>query len=65
MDNRFDYHQPRSEDVKEAHGEVRDLLKSCAIELEAILPESRELSICITKLEEAMFWANAGIARNQ
>lgn len=27
------------------------------------LEDSRELSLAITKLEEAMFWANAGIAR--
>ena len=26
---------------------------------------SRELSLAITKLEEAMFWANSSIARNE
>lgn len=28
-------------------------------------PKSREQSLAITKVEEAMFWANAAIARNQ
>lgn len=27
-------------------------------------PESRELSLALTSLEEAMMWANASIARN-
>jgi hypothetical protein len=29
------------------------------------VPEGREQSIALTKLEEVMFWANAGIARDK
>lgn len=29
-----------------------------------IVPPGREQSLALTKLEEVMFWANAGIARN-
>jgi hypothetical protein len=28
-------------------------------------PESREKSLAITKIEEAVMWANASIARNE
>jgi antitoxin component of MazEF toxin-antitoxin module len=28
------------------------------------VPDSREKSVALTKLEEVVFWANAGIARN-
>jgi hypothetical protein len=65
MDNRFRYHPPTTDDIREAHEEVRDLMHSCAIEVEALTPDCRERSLAITKLEESMFWANAAIARNQ
>jgi hypothetical protein len=29
------------------------------------VPEGREQSVCLTKLEELSMWAKAGIARNQ
>jgi hypothetical protein len=31
----------------------------------SLVPAGRELSLALTKLEEAMMWANDGIARNQ
>ena len=48
----------------ERHQRVRTVLFSAADEIvELTGPPSREQSLAITKLEEAMFWANAAIAR--
>ncbi|MHC4277743.1 MAG: Acb2/Tad1 domain-containing protein [Planctomycetota bacterium] len=43
---------------------VREILGSAARLIAKRVPEGRELSLALTKLEEAMFWADAGIARN-
>ena len=63
--NRFAYHKPSNTFVAESHERVRSYLGQMAQEFAVALPESREKSLAITKLEEAMFWANAAIARNQ
>ncbi len=48
----------RYEDIRRnGYTLVRLLVASC--------PESRELSLALTKLEECIFWANASIARNE
>ena len=64
LDNRFAYHPPKSEQTVRDHEEVRSKAHIFAIWLDAILPAGREKSTAITKVEEAMFWANAAIARN-
>lgn len=48
----------------EQHRQVRDLCLKTAEALDALIPDSREKSLVMTRLEEVMFWANAGIARN-
>ena len=62
--HRFQFHPADSENTKEAHQKVRDTLLDAAGQIvEATGAMSREQSLAITKLEEAMFWANAAIAR--
>lgn len=64
LENRFTYHAP-----KEDQPERYDLIRRKALMLAATIsekcPDSREKSLAITKLEEAVMWANAAIARNE
>lgn len=61
---RFDYHPPESQDIVERHEQVREVCFGAAEELIMLTgAPSREQSLAITKLEEAMFWANGAIAR--
>lgn len=61
--HRFKYHAP--DDVKKArHEKIRSHLGLIADVLNEELPDGREKSTAITKLEETMFWSNAAIARN-
>jgi hypothetical protein len=62
IQNRFSYHRPTDDKVID-HSHVREELCTTALFLNDKLPEGREKALAITKLEEAMFWANAAIAR--
>lgn len=63
IENDFTYHQPNDVAVVK-HEKVRDYGASYAKLLLSQCPESRELSLALTHLEEAVMWANAAIARN-
>lgn len=62
--NRFEYHAPDAVKVI-IHSAIRDGCFSLAEYLNSSLPEGREKSLAITKLEEVMFWSNASIARSE
>lgn len=65
MENRFMHHRPKDEQTVQAHETVRLVLMRTAYQLEhAGVPAGREWALVLTKLEEVMFWANAGIARH-
>lgn len=64
LDNRFIYHAPKGNQV-ERYQTIRDKAKELAELVVADTPSSREQSLALTNLEQAVFWANAAIARNE
>ena len=64
LDMRFNHHAPPNEAVAGLHGLVRQTLREAAASVLSCTPAGREQAVFLTKLEEAMFWANAAIARN-
>lgn len=63
LKHRFQFHPADAENTKRAHEDVREAMLNAALEVNELLPDGREKSLAVTALEEAMMWANAGIAR--
>jgi hypothetical protein len=61
--HRFDHHPP-SGTKAEKHQTIRRDCLMVAQTIDVLTPDSREKSLAITALEEAMMWANAAIARH-
>ena len=64
FDRKFKYHELK-EGQAEKYNNIRATAKQFALLIEQSVPDSREKSLAITKVEEAMMWANSGIARNE
>jgi len=62
FNNRFSYHSP-DEDQAERYKILRAAAKDLAELMARYCPDSRELSLALTNLEQASMWANAAIAR--
>ncbi len=63
LNRRFDYHSPNTEQRRSDHELMRAAMKGAAMFVANTVPEGREKSLALTRLEEALFWSNAGIAR--
>lgn len=64
LQRRFNYHSPNTPEKVRRHEHARKVFLGAAEEVVDLTgPPTREQSIAITKLEEAMFWTNAAIAR--
>jgi hypothetical protein len=64
IDNNFSYHAP-DERQKAKYEQIRAEAKGLAYIIQGFCPESREKSLAMTNLEQAVMWANAAIARNE
>lgn len=63
LDNDYTYHPPKP-DQPAIYGQIRAKAKELALLVCELTPESRERSVALTKIDEAVFWTNAGLARN-
>ena len=64
LEKRFTYHAPKP-GQPEKYTAIRAKAKELAEMIVELVPESREQSLALTKIEEGVMWANAGIARNE
>ena len=58
----FTYHPPTANQIK-VYEEIRQRAFGLAVHLSTVCPESRELSLALTKLEECVMHAISAIAR--
>jgi hypothetical protein len=65
LDHRFGYKQASDLAAINRHADVRGACRDAAEAINTNCPEGRERDLAITKLEEAMFWADAAIARQE
>ena len=64
IESAFTYHAPKGNQPKRYEA-IRGFAKQFALLIDDFCPDSREKSLAMTKLEEAVMWANASIARNE
>lgn len=64
IENNYTYHAPKPDQISR-YEEIRNNCKLTAKLIVRLCPDSREKSLALTKLEEAVMWANAAIARNE
>lgn len=63
LDNNFVYHAP-DKDQEARYTAIRQTAKDFAALILRYTPDSREQALALTNLEQAVFWANAAVARN-
>lgn len=64
FENNFKYHPPKNDQMPR-YEEIRNAAKLFAQLINNLTPQSREQSLAFTAIEEAVYHANAAIARNE
>jgi hypothetical protein len=65
IEHRFAFHTASTQEKRDEHTSVRAAHRDLALKVLHDAPDGREKALALTKIEEAMFWANAAIARSQ
>lgn len=60
----FKYHAPNQDQI-DRMVKLREQAKELALAIVALTPGSREQSLALTNVEQAVMYANAAIARNE
>lgn len=63
LQHRFDFHPATTDEKRNLHTSMRNACYTAACVIDEQAPDGREKALAITKLEEAMMWANAAVAR--
>lgn len=64
LTTRFTYHPPK-DDQPQRYQAIRGRARDLAAFIDENAPDSREKSLALTHLEEAVMWTNAAIARRE
>jgi len=64
IERMFTYHAPK-DNQPEMYEDIRNAAKDFAYLIDRYCPESVELAQAMMRLNEAVMWANASIARNE
>lgn len=64
IENESEYHQPKN-DQAERYELLRSLASAFKLEVIARTPPSKEQDNALKAIDEATFWSNAAIARNE
>lgn len=64
IENIFTYHKPIN-DQAFRYEHLREKARILAQDINLMCPDSREKSLAITNLQQAIMWANASIAINE
>ncbi len=64
IENTFKYHAPKA-DQPMRYEAIRAQARQMAAAIQEMTPQSREQSVALTNLQQAVMWANAAIAINE
>lgn len=64
IDHRIGHHPPDADAIT-CHQAVRAMARAALVKIQEVCPRGPEAKLAERKIEEAMFWANAAIAREE